>query len=351
MQTKPQPYTVNVTDDFVVDTSKCPSPVPGFWGCPLYVTFQPKTAGLHSGVLSLTFPGVSVAENITLTGSSTGTGGPVVSVPKALDFGSVPLGTSVTHSIAIANTGQQPLSITAISVTGTNAADFSVAAGQCPTVATGASCSLQISFHPSADLAESAQLSISDGAAGSPQSVSLSGKGVAPVAWAAPPSSSTATTTSGGTASYALSISSGSSFSGKVTITCAGAPQYATCTPNPSTLDLTPGQTASIKVGVTTSVASAVSAVPLAPFHGATIVYVISLPLLGLGNRRSRRSLALALGILVGCVVLGCGGSSTSPTLPVAAAPQNTPAGTYTLQVTATAGSFTQIQKLTLVVQ
>lgn len=32
MQTKPQPYSASVTDDFAPDTSKCPSPVPGFWG-------------------------------------------------------------------------------------------------------------------------------------------------------------------------------------------------------------------------------------------------------------------------------------------------------------------------------
>ncbi|HTF65967.1 MAG TPA: choice-of-anchor D domain-containing protein, partial [Edaphobacter sp.] len=268
-----------------------------------------------------------------------------------LDFGSVALGSNVTQPIDIANTGQQALSITAISVTGTNAADFIAAPGQCPTVAAGTSCSLQISFHPSADVSESAQLSISDGAPGSPQSVSLTGKGVAPVAWAAPSSSTTATTTSGSTASYALSLASGSSFSGKVTITCTGAPQYATCTPNPSALELTTGQTASITVAVATGNASTASAGALAPLHGTTIVYVISLPLLGLWSRRSRKSIALAIGILVGCVVLGCGGSSSTTTPPVTAAAQKTTPGTYTLQVTATAASFTQTQNLTLVVQ
>ncbi|HTF62529.1 MAG TPA: chitobiase/beta-hexosaminidase C-terminal domain-containing protein, partial [Edaphobacter sp.] len=59
-----------------------------------------------------------------------GTAGPVISLPKALDFGSVALGSNVTQPIDIANTGQQALSITAISVTGTNAADFIAAPGQ-----------------------------------------------------------------------------------------------------------------------------------------------------------------------------------------------------------------------------
>jgi hypothetical protein len=351
MQTKPQPYTVSVTDDFVVDTSKCPSPVPGFWGCPLYVSFQPKTAGVHTGTLSLTFPGVSAAETLTLTGSSTGTAGPVASLPASLDFGGVTLGTNSTQPVAIANIGQQPLTITAVSITGTNAADFTAAPGQCPTIAAGASCPLQVSFHPSADVPESAQLSLSDNAGGTPPSVSLTGKGLDPVAWATPPSSTTATTTSGSTASYALSLAGDSAFSGNVAIVCSGAPQYATCTPNPATLTLTPGQAVSINVAVATSNAAAASAGHFARLDGTMVIYVISLPLLGFGNRRSRKAIALAMGILAACVALGCGGSSSTTTPPVTAAAQKTPPGTYTLQVTATAGNFTQKESLTLVVQ
>jgi hypothetical protein len=136
-----------------------------------------------------------------------------------------------------------------------------------------------------------------------------------------------------------------------VAIVCSGAPQYATCTLNPATLTLTPGQAASISVAVATSNAAAAAAQPLAPLDGTTIVYVISLPMLGFGNRRSRKALALALGILVACVVLGCGGSSSTTTPPVTAAAQKTPPGTYTLQVTATANNVTQKESLTLIVQ
>jgi hypothetical protein len=354
MQTKPQPYTANVTDDFVVDTSKCPSPVPGFWGCPLYVTFQPKTAGLHHGVLSLTFPGVSAVETLSLTGSTTGTtgnSGPVASMPKALDFGGVMLGSSATQSIAISNTGQQLLNLTALSVTGTNAADYSVAAGQCPTIAAGASCILQIGFHPSADVSENAQLSIVDSAPGSPQSVALTGKGIDPVAWAAPPSSTTSTTTSGGTAKYDLSMTSGASFSGNVTITCTGAPQYATCTPNPTSLKLSPGQTASISVAVATSNAATASVERIAPFRGAELAFVFCFPLLALRSLRFRIIGAVGATAFIACVLLGCGGSSGNATPPPTTSAKATPAGTYTLHVVASSGGFSQTQKLTLIVQ
>jgi HYDIN/CFA65/VesB-like, Ig-like domain len=313
--------------------------------------FQPKTPGTHSGTLNLSFPGVSAVETIPLTGSTAGTTGPVLSVPPSLDFGSVGLGSTVSKSVSIADTGQQPLTISAISIAGTNAADFTAAPGQCPTVATGASCSLQVSFHPSADVSENAQLSISDDASGSPQSVDLTGTGVAPAVWTAPATSTTATTTSGGIANYALSLTSDPSFSGNLTLTCTGVPQYATCTLTPSTLTITPGQTASVSVAVATTNPTTVSAEILAPLNRITLASAICLPLLGWRSHCLRKMAALVALTLIACVVFGCGGSSSVATPAAAISAQKTPAGTYTLQVAASNGTFTQTQKLTLVVQ
>jgi hypothetical protein len=349
-QTKPQAYTASVTDDFVVDTSTCPSPVASQWACPLYVTFKPKSAGLHTGILSLSFPGVSAAETITLTGSSIGSPGPVDSLPPSLDFGSVLLGTSVTESVSVANIGEQLLHVTGISILGTNAADFSAATGQCAIVAAGAKCSLQISFHPSADVSESAQLSIQDDGAGSPHSVALAGKGLDTVTWAAPPSSTTASTNSGGTASYSLSLTSSAPATDTVKVTCNGAPQNATCIPTPSSLTLTPGQTAPISVTISTSNATAASANRATPFNRAALALVIFVPLLSLSRRRVYKMAALAGIIFVATALSGCGGSSTV-TSPPATNAQTTAPGTYVLQVVASDGTFTQTQNITLIVQ
>jgi hypothetical protein len=351
MQPKPQAYTASVTDDFVVDTSKCPSPVPGYWGCPLYVTFKPKSAGLHTGILTLSFPGVSAAETITLTGSSSGSTGPVASVPPSLDFGSVLLGTSVTQSASVANIGQQLLHVTNISISGTNAADFSAATGQCATVAAGAKCSLQISFHPSADVSEGAHLSIQDDSAGSPHSVALTGEGLNPVTWATPPSSTTATTNSGGSASYSLSLTSSAPATDTVKVTCSGAPQYATCTPSPSSLTLTPGQAASISVTVTTNNATAASARKVTPFNRATLAFVIFLPLLSLSRRRVWKMAAVGGVIFIATALSGCGGGTSTVTPPPTTNARTTAPGTYVLQVVASDGTFTQTQKITLIVQ
>ena len=350
MQTKPQAYTASVTDDFVVDTSKCPSPVPAQWGCPLYVTFKPKSAGLHTGILTLSFPGVSAAETITLTGSSSGSTSPVDSVPPSLDFGSVLLGTSVTQSVSVANIGQQLLHVTGISITGANAADFSAATGQCATIAAGANCSLQVSFHPSADVSESSQLSIQDDAAAVPHTVALSGTGLDPVTWTTPPSSATATTNSGGTATYSLSLTSSAPATDTVKVTCSGAPQYATCTPTPSSLPLTPGHAASISVTVATNNATAASAKNVKPFNRATLAFVIFLPLLSISRRRAWNMAALGAIIFIATALSGCGGTGTITSVPTANAKTTTP-GTYVLQVVVSDGTFTQTQRITLIVQ
>ncbi|HMD30446.1 MAG TPA: DUF3443 family protein [Candidatus Acidoferrales bacterium] len=110
---------------------------------------------------------------------------PVVSLPASLPFGNVAQGTtSAAMTATLTNTGTAPLSFTANpAISGTNAADFSIAAVTCSTanqVAANASCAVMITLKPSTAAAESATLTFVDNAANSPQTVALSGTGTAP---------------------------------------------------------------------------------------------------------------------------------------------------------------------------
>lgn len=63
------PYSVSVSGDFnAVDT--CPIPFPQFLGCPVNVTFQPKKVGPQTGQLVISYPGISVQNIVTLTGTA-----------------------------------------------------------------------------------------------------------------------------------------------------------------------------------------------------------------------------------------------------------------------------------------
>jgi hypothetical protein len=106
---------------------------------------------------------------------------PVVSLSLSnLTFGSWNTGTpSVPQSLILTNTGNALLSISSVTVTGTNSTDFSQTNTCGSSVAAGANCSISVTFTPTAAGSRSASLTITDNASGSPQTVSIIGTGLA----------------------------------------------------------------------------------------------------------------------------------------------------------------------------
>lgn len=107
---------------------------------------------------------------------------PVISAaisPSSLTFNSENQGTtSPVQSVMLTNSGNEALNITGISVGGANPSDFRQTNNCGSSVVVGGSCSIGVTFAPTATGSRAANLSIGDNAAGSPQSVSLSGTGV-----------------------------------------------------------------------------------------------------------------------------------------------------------------------------
>jgi len=98
--------------------------------------------------------------------------------PGSLTFGSQPLDApSTAQSVTLSNTGNAILSIASLAVTGTNAGDFAETNSCGSSVAAGADCTITVTFTPTATGTRSGTLSISDNAAGSPQTVSFTGTG------------------------------------------------------------------------------------------------------------------------------------------------------------------------------
>jgi 6-phosphogluconolactonase (cycloisomerase 2 family) len=107
--------------------------------------------------------------------------GPVAQLfPASADLGQATVGQpSATRIISVANTGDQTLSLSGITITGPNAPDFSQASTCATPLAPNANCSISISFVPSVVGSETATLNIADNAPGSPQTAPLTGTGVA----------------------------------------------------------------------------------------------------------------------------------------------------------------------------
>ncbi len=154
--------------------------------CTVQVLFGPKATGVFHAELDFTDNSGNVANStqvVPLTGTGTGSA-PVANVaPMSLGFGSQIIATSsAPESVTLTNKGSAALSVTGIAVTGTNAADFAIAAGgTCAvgggTVAIGTNCTVAVQFAPHSVGPSSASLSFTDDGAGSPQQVSLSGTG------------------------------------------------------------------------------------------------------------------------------------------------------------------------------
>src|SRR5207244_12157039 len=88
--------------------------------------------------------------------------------------------TGAPQTVTLTTSGSAALTISSISITGTNSGDFAQT-NNCPlspsTLAASTSCTINVTFTPTATGARSGTLSVADNAAGSPQTASLSGTG------------------------------------------------------------------------------------------------------------------------------------------------------------------------------
>src|SRR5947199_177137 len=88
--------------------------------------------------------------------------------------------TSAAQTITLSNAGSAALSLTGITMAGTNATDFSETNSCGSSVAAGGSCTISVSFTPTGAGPRSGIMSINDSATGSPHAAALSGTGVRP---------------------------------------------------------------------------------------------------------------------------------------------------------------------------
>src|SRR5262249_18924810 len=178
-QPSAQAYTLSVSGDFTITQNPCPNPMPGFLGCTIQVAFAPKNSGTQQGALSVSYPGISEQSVVALNGTSVATGA-IFNAPVTLDAGNVNVGTTTTNPLTISNTGNADLTISGYTLGGTNPGDFSVAPGQCPTIAAGNTCSIQVGFNPGSPREKQATLTVADSGLNNPHNVNLTGTGVGP---------------------------------------------------------------------------------------------------------------------------------------------------------------------------
>jgi subtilase family serine protease len=133
------------------------------------------TTGTSTITVSGTSGSLTAQTTISLT-VTVAQGQPVVTLsPTSLTFAKTVIEkTSAAKAVTLSNTGTGVLNISSIATTG----DFAVSSNTCgSTLAAGKNCKIKVTFTPTQVGTRTGALNITDNAAGSPQSVSLTGTG------------------------------------------------------------------------------------------------------------------------------------------------------------------------------
>lgn len=166
-------------------TNTCGSSLGAHGSCTISITFTPASAGARSASLVISDNAASGSQSIALSGNGVV---PVASLSAAsLTFADQQVGSaSASQSVTLTNTSTVALSINSITRSGANADDFAQSNTCGSSVAASASCTINVTFTPSAQGARSASLVISDNASPNTQTVALSGNGASAGATATP---------------------------------------------------------------------------------------------------------------------------------------------------------------------
>ena len=152
--------------------------------CTVSFSFTPAANGSRSAseLVGTNHAGTSTSFPLTGVGTEPGIG----LNPTSLVFDNQSVGTtSAAKTVTLSNSGNSPLTITSISASG----DFAQT-NNCPaTLAASANCTINITFAPIAAGSRSGSIAVMSNAPSSPDSVSLSGTGVALPALSATPAS------------------------------------------------------------------------------------------------------------------------------------------------------------------
>ena len=259
--------------------------------------------------------------------------------------------TSAAQVVQLSNTGGSALNVSSITLSGTGAAAFAQSNNCGSTVATGASCNISVTFSPTNAANYNATVSVADDAAGSPQTVSLSGTGVG-FTITAPAAAQTILPAHA--AAYTITVTAqNGTFSNAVALGVSGMPAGATASFAPASV--TPGSSsATSTLTIQVPWASASNGREsgggglgrrLTPFVLALILLPFAGRLRRTGKRLGRMAsmlLILAAGMAASAGLSGCDANTGF---------FGQAQKTYVVTVTGTSGALSRSATVTLIVE
>lgn len=300
------------------------------------------SAGSDSITVTNPAPGGGTTAAVTLTVTAPAI--PGVSFDKtSISFGNEPQAIkSAAQTVNLTNSGTASLSISGITIGGSNPTDFAQT-NNCPgSLNAGASCAISVTFTPASTGSYSATISVSDNASGSPQTVALSGTGTPPPSFTVTGPTGAQIVQPGGTAQFTITVAANNgTFPGSVALSASGLPPGAAATFSPPSLS--PGSgTATSQLSIRTSSSASAAGVFGLAWPGILLTIPGILAMVAIGRRRKRLFMILLflLGSFGAITTLsGCGGGF------------GIASRTYSITVTGTSGSEQQTTTIQLTVK
>jgi hypothetical protein len=179
-----QSVTLNITSitftgtnytDFA-QTNNCGSSLAPGATCTISMTFTPGALGVRTAMLNVNDDGMNSPQTVSLTGTGIT---PVTLSPTALSFGAVLIGAKSNKTVTLTN--NQSVTLTGIKVSITGSSAYSQVNTCGTSIPAKGQCTITVSFAPVSSGSQPGTLSITDSASNSPQTVALSGSGLAPL--------------------------------------------------------------------------------------------------------------------------------------------------------------------------
>jgi len=332
--------------------------------CTVTISFAPTASGTRTGNMTVASDSSSGA-NTQLNMTGTGTTPPNASVaPTTLDWGKVNKNsTPANKTFTITNTGTETLTISSIATFG-YLGEYNVTydCGNMPaTLASNTLCTVTVAFQPTTTGTHDATVVVtsnSGGTAGTQHTVVL--KGTAEDFGTPAVANTSVTVAKGGSANFGtVTIPAAGGYSSAITMSCTGLPSRAQCNFAPNPIQAPGNAAATTQLTISTQVAGGAT-MPLATGTGHKLLVAFWLVMPGLalllptaaGRRKHNwvRLGVISIALLVVAGMAACGGGGGGS--PGGPAPNpGTPAGTYTVTVTATNGTLSHSTSVALTVQ
>jgi 6-phosphogluconolactonase (cycloisomerase 2 family) len=348
-------------------TNNCPATLVAGANCTFNITFIPQVAGGRAASLNIADNSAGSPHKVVLSGQGLTPSPTVTLLPGSFTFSSVMIGSaSASQGFTLTNSGTATLHISSIALAGPNPGDFTQINTCGATLAVNSSCGFAVTFKPQAIGTRTANITVVDDAANSPQTIALTGTGVSPFTLA--PVSSTVVLVPGQSSQLGVQFTSMANFAGTVTFVCSGAPTGSSCAMSPSSLPVNGQISATLNLVVNSTTSSALLRPTIKNprprnFYALnawqSTAFALLLPAIIFFRRKESFAkfnfgrlrlahFAMFLALSAWLVTSACGGMSaynpvTAPSGPVP--------GAYTLTIVATSGSASVSLNVTLNVQ